>query len=361
VKPPWRVSRPFLWALLASLTLHLWLVTSPGWRQPVDELPDLPALEARLAPPPAPRAASTPPPVASRPRSVPRPAARPHSAPAPVVPSPPAEPADAPPVDAPPADLPEAPTDAAGPLAGDEPPAADIALPGRGTLRYAMSWGEQDFEIGRALHRWVHDGRSYEIQILLETTGLAALRKSLRLMQISRGTVVAKGLKPNEFIGERRKSGVSSERASFDWAENRVILVSGKRRREEALVPGAQDFASAWYQLGLEAPGRDRVELMVATGKTYNKKVFERGPQEMLETRVGPLAVVPWRTPPEPGEDRWEVWLAQQYHQLPARIRYTDRKGEVLDLLLAELEVGDTHLTERPRRDDNNPFLHPSD
>lgn len=360
MKPAWRVRRPFLWALLGSLALHLWLATSPGWRLPEDELPDLPPLEARLAPPPAPRAAFTPPPVAPRPKPSPRPATRPRPAPVPVLPSPPAEEAAAD-TPAPPAEVPVEPPATAGPVVGGEPPAADIALPGRGTLRYVVSWGDRNFEIGRALHRWVHDGRSYEIQILLETTGLAALRKSLKLMQISRGTVVDKGLKPNEFIGERRRSGESSERASFDWAANRVILVSGKRRREGALVPGAQDFASAWYQLGLEAPGRDRVELMVATGKSYNKKVFERGPQEMLETRVGPVPAVPWRIVPEAGEERWEVWLAPRYHQLPVRIRYTDRKGEVLDLLLAELEVGDTHLTERPRRDENNPYLHPSD
>lgn len=361
-----RRNRLFAWALLCSLALHLWVASAPGWRTPEDELPDLPPLVARLAPPP-PVVQDTPP-ARPRPAPKPRPKPRPHAAPKPnpapvVAPESPAAPVAPegppapPPSKEPPASdsAPPAPA-TSGPVEGDQPPVS-IALPGRGTLRYVVIWGEQKFEIGRAIHRWVHDGKTYEIQTLIETTGLAALRKSLKLVQISHGEVTDKGLRPKEFLGERRSGEEPTERASFDWAANRVILVSGDRRREAVLVPGAQDFASAWYQLGLEAPGRDRVEMMVATGKSYKKKVFERGPQEMLETRAGPIEAVHWRTTPEPDEDRVEVWLAPKYHQVPVRIRYTDRKGEVIDQMLSELDLDGVHLAERPRPPDN-PFLH---
>jgi hypothetical protein len=68
------------------------------------------------------------------------------------------------------------------------------------------------------------------LQSVTETTGLAALFKPARVLQLSRGEVTAEGLRPVEFRHER-VGGLDT--AAFDWGR-RVVAYAG---REEAIAP----------------------------------------------------------------------------------------------------------------------------
>jgi len=50
-----------------------------------------------------------------------------------------------------------------------------------------------------------------------------------------------------------------------------------------------------------------------------------------------------------PGEQSMELWLAADYRNLPVRIRYLDRKGEVFEQNAVEMEVDGAKLAEKPQ------------
>jgi hypothetical protein len=46
------------------------------------------------------------------------------------------------------------------------------------------------------------------------------------------------------------------------------------------------------------------------------------------------------KTPALPGEQAMELWLAPDHNNLPLRIRFTDRKGEVYEQNVVEIDIG---------------------
>ena len=327
--------RRWLLALGLSMLLHALVVSSPGWHLPFLEEPEPSSLlEARLAPKPALRPAPAAAPVPAVP-----PPLKPRARPAPPQAVPAAEPA-AVPVQAPPQPVAEEPAAAAG--AATE--RSEIAWPRQGRIRFTImrGEGEQATLVGQSTHTWRHDGDTYSLQTVTETVGLAALFHPAKVMQASEGRLKAEGIVPREFRVERM--GQAAERALFDWEGMKVVLYAGERiRREAALATGAQDILSQIYQIGL-AGASARIVLMIATGKSYGRYVFETAGEETLATRFGELRAWHLKTPGLPGEQAMELWLASDYSNLPLRIRYTDRKGEVFDQSAVELEADGARL-----------------
>ena len=336
--------RRLLAALALSLLIHSALVGGPGWRLPIGDEPGASALlVAHLAPRPGHVAAAAQPvrPKARKPRPA---AARDVLAvPAPVV-APPAAPAQAPPVEAAPVSAP--PAAVAAPAAEAR---VETAWPRQGRIRFVVTLGEgeQGMPLGESVHRWSHDGASYVLQTVTETTGLIALFRPLRVVMVSEGAIGPDGLAPREFRVER--NGQAAEGARFDREGSRMVLTSaGVARREMPLDPGAQDLLSNAYQLGLLGIAA-RLELMVATGKNYGRYAFEAVGEERLATRFGELRTWHLRTPAMPGEHATELWLAEDHRNLPVRIRHIDRKGDIYDQTAVEIEIDGVRMAERPQ------------
>ena len=337
-----RIDARLLLALALSLLLHALVAGSRGWRLPFLEEPE-PAgtLEAHLALKPA----AAPLPQPALPPPTPRPAARkPRPAPVPVVP-----PVEAPaPVEAPlPAEAvaPAVPPPA---VAVPEPAPPPVALPWpqQGRIRFSVmrGEGEQATLVGESTHTWQHDDATYTLQTLTETVGLAAVFRPAKVVQTSEGTLGAEGILPREFRVERMDR--AAERARFDRDAMKVTLLSGERiRRELPFVAGSQDILSQIYQLGLTRSAR--IELMIATGKNYGRHVFETVGEERLATRFGELLTWRLKAVSLAGEQAMELWLATEYRNLPVRIRYIDRKGEVFEQNAVELVVDGARLAER--------------
>lgn len=370
--------RRFALAVFASLLLHLLLIVGPGWRVPTLNdmlLPEsAPQLEAHL--------------VTQHRSAVPQPATQP----APLTPvkrrstkalaAPPgvlampevAEPqlamsgmaSFAPtPMPAAPADQAKA-TNAADTanatnvVAASEPEAAappgvvalsarpahsdtvavEISLPRNGSIRFSV---EKGFVVGQSVHRWSHDGNAYSLSSLTQTTGLAAFFQPVRLTWTSTGMLDGKGLRPHEFRVE--KNGVAGDSADFDWAAKQLVL-SSDTQQEVPLVSGAQDMLSVFYQLGMLLPaladqaptGKTmvRAELMVATGRKFERYGFDVVGEEKLSLKFGKYRTVHLRT--ASGKETTEVWLAADLHNLPVKIRITDRKGDSYDQIAESIE-----------------------
>lgn len=337
--------RRLLAALGLSLLLHVTVVSSPAWRLPVLGEPDSSVLlEAHLAPAPAP-AVHAPAAAAKRPepqsgaKKPPPPQPAPVKSPSsdPVVPATSAEPATVP--------APPAPAQAAVVV----PAQVDTSWPRQGRIRFAVMRGEGDqgTQIGQSTHTWQHDGETYALRAVTETTGLVALFRNVRIVQTSEGSLSNEGLVPKVFSVER--NGKQAEQARFDWPGRKVALQPRKGdEREAPLSAGAQDILSQIYQIGL-AGAAARIELMIATGKNYGRYAYEAVGDERIATRFGELRTWHVKTPALQGEQAMELWLASDYRNLPVRIRFIDRKGDVFDQNAVEMELEGTALAERPQ------------
>jgi len=327
-------------AMLLSLLLHLTMLVAPGWILPTFDDPPVsdaaPQIEAHLSPPTVRRAPVRPAPAVPAPpnrrRSFPPRPAPAESAPAsqgagPVAP-PPAV-ASTP--------MPEADRREAVPIvpAPPVPAATELPLPHHGRIRFVVTRGDQGFVIGQSLHRWSHDGKTYTLSNVTETTGIAALFRPVRVTQTSVGDISEDGLRPREF--RTGKDGIAGDAASFDWTPMRLMLTAGSPR-EVALRPGAQDMLSMFYQLSARYPAMPRGvnEVMVATGRKFERYAFEVLREEMLASPRGELRTLHLRT--SAGVEAIDIWAGLDLRGLPVKIRYTDRQGESFDQVADEIE-----------------------
>ena len=219
-------------------------------------------------------------------------------------------------------------------------------MPVQGRLHFSVSRGEGGFVVGRAQHRWQHDGQRYTLESVTETIGLAALIHPSRVVWRSRGHVSSQGLRPEHFVVE--KNGREMDIADLDWTQMQLRL-SGRNQRELPLQPMTQDLLSMFYQLAHQLPEilRNREVLPVTNGRKLERYQFQLLGQEALQLKpVGKVMTVHVRV--QAVEQLIDIWLAPTLAGLPVRIRYADGKGESFDQLLDELDVA-TLSGVRPR------------
>lgn len=322
--------RGFLVALALSVMLHLGVAVSPGWHLPDFSEPEVELIEARLAPPPAPK---TPPPqlvpqtqVAPTPKPAAKPAPRPRS-----------EAISAAPAVTAATGGPATPTLPAQPVVAPSQPSAPLAVetawPKKGKIRFGVSRASDAMVLGRTVHEWSHDGRGYTLRDTTESTGMVALFKPVKLVQESRGEVTPQGLKPLEWRAE--KNGVAGDWVNFDWAAGKLTMGGGRDGTTEA---GMQDMLSLLHQLGLLA-GDDRT-VPLASGKKIERLVFQRVGEENLPLAGGDKPTLHLKATDSGGEVT-EVWLSQDARHLPLKIRRINRKGEIFDQTMEEMDMGE--------------------
>ena len=326
---------PLLFALVASMGLHVAVLMGPGWGLPLGQEPDSPTtIDAVIARPVA-RSEAAPVKVPqkaapAKPRIV---AESPASTPeAPSMPPPERAAATTPAPEPSPAPLPApAVVEAAAPVS------VKTALPGRGRARFKVTRGEGGFVIGQAIYTWEHDGFRYRLKNLIETTGLAAVFKPVQSLASSEGEVTADGLRPSQFRQER-VGGVDT--ASFDWL-GRFVTYGGRR---QAIVGGTQDMLSMYYQLVLLAPLAGTLEMPIATGRKLETYRIEVLGEEVLALKSGERRTLHVRT--RSGDDSIDIWLGlgpgAAARGLPLKIRFIDRKGEIFDQVADEPEAAQT-------------------
>ncbi len=338
--------RRLLAALAFSVLAHALAMSNPAWRLPFDSEPDHEMrLEAhllappKLAPAPIPQNQAKPTPHAQSRSASSRPMMRaaapsdyvlPPVQEAPVAPEPtlPAlQPVLAEPTAPPPQPVPK----------------VEITWPRQGHIRFVVTRGEKGLILGKSTHTWEHDETRYSIRTVTETTGLVALFKPIKIVQVSVGAIGPAGLLPGEFHVERE--GKVAEGARFDNEAKRVTLTDGGiQRRENPLAAGTQDLLSHLYQFGV-IEKQARFELMIATGKKYASYAYDLVGQETLATRFGDVRTLHYRTPPMQGEQTMEIWLAPDYRNLPVRIRFIDRSGDIYDQNADEIDMDGKTIT----------------
>ena len=320
----------FVIALAASLGIHAAALFGPDVEL-FGGTDDPPPLRAELQPSPPPPAT---PAVESKPLAKPRPKT---TKPAPLATARPVPKAEtiAPAAETKPAEIaPESPSTAQdGPSSAakaNEP--AKPLLPSKGTIRFAIYYGTQGFQIGRAEHRWefTEDGR-YRLRGMTETSGLVALIKPLVFENESSGRLVAGGLQPETY--RTRKNGKdANENADFDWATTEVRL--SRSGTVQPISTGAQDILSLNYHLAYLRQPEAGLGVGVVTGKKYDRFELDSLGEEEIDIPAGHFRTLHLRAL---GDTVTEIWIALDRHRLPVKIRYTDKKGDIFEQVATEI------------------------
>lgn len=182
------------------------------------------------------------------------------------------------------------------------------------------------------------DDGSYFAHLVTAVFGLTVLELK------SAGRVHPYGLAPQRYT--ERTVGRAEWATNFDWNDRRVTFSA--KNVERTAREGMQDRLS--FQFQLMALGQrllDRFRpgsaIVLAVGgrdeiATYRFHVI--GP-ERLRTGAGEYDTVKLERPASADrrDTRIEVWLAPEAAWLPVKLRFTDRRGEVTENLLAEAVI----------------------
>jgi len=340
-------SRRLLAAATLSMAAHAALLG--GINVPAREAAtEMQPLNARLESPPPPLPQAKPVPrstVAPRPQPPQRLAALPRPTPAePVIAIPAPEPAAAP--------VPEAETAAAAepaviasaapPLFRDPPPPPLSGFPRKGRITYLLTMGPGQTPVGRTVQSWEFGDGRYTAGSDSESTGLVELFRPHRYRYLSEGLIVGDSLRPVRFLASIRRGSRSEEaQALFNWDEHRLRLGRLPQQTTVTLPAGSQDWISFMYNLALVPPAPGRITLPFIRGSRLDTVSFDVLPAESIDTPLGRLPAVPVVQVRTAGQESLALWLASDYRNLPVRIRFFNREGELSgEQLVSEIQVG---------------------
>ncbi|MDO9102380.1 MAG: DUF3108 domain-containing protein [Candidatus Nitrotoga sp.] len=230
--------------------------------------------------------------------------------------------------------------DAASAIARVEEPVASHPLPKHAQLKFAVYYGQDNFQIGEITHRLEISGVQYVLKAETQTTGLARLFKSYQLIQISHGKAGDFGLQPENYEEEQNvSSGKQKLNVAFNWTGNKLHFSQGG---EIELASGTQDILSFLYQLSQLPLHHKVISIAITTGKKLEKYELEIGAEEEIITPMGKLRALPLRRLHSQDGDGMEVWLGLEYRLLPIKFRQIKRSGGmVLEVVISDIRVAD--------------------
>ena len=204
------------------------------------------------------------------------------------------------------------------PIPALEPPAFPVeALPAALAIDYRLTSAIAD---GRASYEWRREGDDYRISGEAEATGFFTLFLEGRVLQESRGTVTAAGLRPERFR-ERKPQG-AEEGLEFDWNAGRVTFDRGSERRTTPLAGNTVDWLSMIFQLAHVPPSAQSVELEVFTQRKMYRFTLRVLGVEEIDIPLGRVKALHLRHAASGANDAVDVWLGIDYHHLPVKMRY---------------------------------------
>jgi len=203
-------------------------------------------------------------------------------------------------------------------------PGAD-EWPAKMRIEYAVTASRGPFSInGQSVLLFEHSGNAYSISIDTDSAAIYHAR------QTSRGTVATSGLQPVEYVEARGKR--TPQTTTFDWDARRVSF-SAAPDSPGATEPGLQDRASLVLQLAWRqrAATEASFEIPVAGASRVGPYRFARQGVESVKVPAGTIEATRIERAADDEHDRIEAWLGTSWCGLPVRIRYTDKKGGVID------------------------------
>ena len=220
------------------------------------------------------------------------------------------------------------------------------ALPKSVQLEYDVTRDGKLF--ARVKESFTQNGKQYRVQSITKGIGIYALLGERKLT--STGAVTKAGLKPSHFELRQGRNDNKTLIADFDWVKNTLTMQKNDEKLTEKLEAGTQDLASYAYQFMFSLPPKnenklDEVKVILTTGKklnSYQYKVLARG----ATTVVGKTSYKTLQLTNEAdinkskaGQDKKQLWLAQDQFYLPVRYQLTDDDNDTYEQTLTKIHV----------------------
>ena len=190
----------------------------------------------------------------------------------------------------------------------------------------------------RVKESFTQNGKQYRIQSVTKGVGIYALLGDRKLT--STGAVTKVGLKPSHFELHQGKNDNKTLIADFDWTKNTLTMQKKDEKKTEKLSAGTQDLASYAYQFMFNPPLKDSINVTMTTGKklnVYQYKVLARGTNlRLAKTNYKTLQL---SNEAAAGQDKKQLWLAQDQFYLPVRYLLTDDDGDSYEQTLTKIHV----------------------
>jgi hypothetical protein len=294
------------------------------------------ALEPQAAAVPAPTPAPPPRPARARPKPAPRATSADVIAAAPV----PAEAADPGPAAAEPRPSPLAPlpepaepppmlalAQPAAPVKALEPEAfATTALPASLAIEYQIT---SAFADGRATYKWERDGDRYRISGEAAAEGFFTLFLEGAILQESRGSVTAAGLRPDKFSEHR--PGAPGEGLEFDWSGRKVTFERKGARTTTDLADNTVDWLTMIFHLAHAPPREGTLELRVFTQRKMYRFELQVLGEEKIDIPLGTVTALHLRhVDKDDPREVVDVWLGVEQHYLPVKMRYPVARNRLM-------------------------------
>ena len=210
------------------------------------------------------------------------------------------------------------------------------ALPKTVQLEYDVARDGKLF--ARVKESFTQNGKQYRIQSVTKGVGIYALLGERKLTSV--GAVTKAGLKPNHFELRQGRNDNKTLIADFDWVKNTLTMQKKDEKQIEKLSAGTQDLASYAYQFMFNPPVKDDISVTMTTGKklnVYQYKVLVRGTNlSLAKTNYKTLQL---SNEAAAGQDKKQLWLAQDQFYLPIRYQLTDDDGDTYEQTLTKIHV----------------------
>lgn len=211
-----------------------------------------------------------------------------------------------------------------------------FALPKNIQLEYDVSRNGEQF--AKVTESFTQNGKQYNIKSVTKGLGVYALMGERVLT--STGAVTKAGLKPIHFELHQGNSAKKTLIADFNWAKNTLNMQVKGETKSEKLELGTQDLASYVYQFMFSPPTIDTVKVTLTTGKKlkqYQYKVLARGAK--LDVASKSFKTLHISNLASAGDEKKQLWLAEDQYYLPVRYILTDEKGDNFEQTLTKIHV----------------------
>ena len=206
------------------------------------------------------------------------------------------------------------------------PPFPVEAMPAEVSIDYQLTSAVAD---GRATYHWERDGDAYRIRGEAEAEGFFTLFLEGRVVQESRGTVTASGLRPERFTEQRPNAALEGLR--FDWEGRKVTFERRNERRTTPLEDNTVDWLSMIFQLAHAPPSAEAIEMQVFTQRRMYKFRLQVLGVEEIDIPMGRVRALHLRHhDPARGNESVDVWLGLEQHNLPVRMRYPVARNRMM-------------------------------
>ena len=151
--------------------------------------------------------------------------------------------------------------------------------------------------------------------------------------------MTAQGLRPVTYTHQRKLDAERNTRADLDWKANLITLTDRAGKRTLPLPQGTQDRLSAMYQfMFAELQNATTFKFYITNGSKVDDYSYRITANQSVTVPLGTFKALYVASPPQPGENRTEIWLVPEHANFPYKMDITDPDGGKLSQVLTKFQ-----------------------